>query len=93
VSWEHGVVAKALREGVLYRMPCEICGEIKVHAHHDDSSDPLAVKWLCPTHHRQLHARLTQRRKMTGKVTVTLRLYQETKDLLQEQLLKREHHL
>lgn len=37
------------------RKPCEVCGEIKVEAHHDDYSKPLEVKWLCIKHHKELH--------------------------------------
>jgi hypothetical protein len=48
-------VYNALRRGRLAKQPCEVCGGIKVHAHHDDYSNPLAVRWLCPTHHMRLH--------------------------------------
>lgn len=39
----------------LIRQPCEICGETKVHAHHDDYSKPLDVRWLCVKHHTLHH--------------------------------------
>lgn len=40
----------------LERMPCEKCGSSDtVHAHHDDYSKPLDVRWLCPQHHREWH--------------------------------------
>jgi ribosomal protein S27AE len=45
----------AITQGKLKRMPCEVCGELKVHAHHDDYSMPLNVRWLCRKHHRELH--------------------------------------
>ena len=35
---------------------CEICGNPKVDAHHDDYSRPRDVRWLCRAHHRQHHA-------------------------------------
>ena len=40
----------------LERMPCEICGDSIVEAHHDDYSKPLEVRWLCQSHHKQWHA-------------------------------------
>lgn len=48
----------AVAIGKLERQPCEVCGATKVQAHHDDYSEPLAVRWLCPTHHHQHHAAL-----------------------------------
>lgn len=47
--------AQAIYSGKLVRQPCEVCGAVKVDAHHDDYSKPLDVRWLCPEHHRQLH--------------------------------------
>lgn len=52
-------VHRALRTGRLTRQPCEVCGAEKVHAHHDDYSRPLEVRWLCPAHHREIHAKAT----------------------------------
>ena len=50
------IVNNAIRDGKLFAEPCEICGVIdKVHAHHDDYSKPLNVRWLCPLHHAQWH--------------------------------------
>lgn len=48
-------VGNALRSGKLVKQPCEVCGEIKVHGHHDDYSKPLDVRWLCTTHHAAWH--------------------------------------
>lgn len=47
-------VANAVRAGKLKRLPCEKCGDPKVQAHHSDYRYPLAVRWLCFKHHRQL---------------------------------------
>ena len=62
------IVAKAVKDGSLLRQPCEVCGASKkVHAHHDDYGKPLAVRWLCPSHHHEAHGRTagtTQRRKV-----------------------------
>jgi ribosomal protein S27AE len=41
--------------GRLIRQPCEVCGEKKVEAHHDDYDKPLDVRWLCPAHHAETH--------------------------------------
>lgn len=49
-------VSKAVKTGKLTRLPCEVCGASKTEAHHDDYSQPLNVRWLCPSHHREHHA-------------------------------------
>jgi hypothetical protein len=36
-------------------MPCEVCKETNVDAHHDDYNKPLDVRWLCKKHHREHH--------------------------------------
>lgn len=36
---------------------CEVCGAPRAHAHHDDYSLPLDVRWLCPIHHAEVHKR------------------------------------
>ena len=48
-------VANALRDGKLQKLPCLLCGELDVEAHHPDYSAPLLVVWLCVLHHRELH--------------------------------------
>lgn len=49
-------VANAIRDGKLIPRPCEVCGtEEFVHAHHEDYSKPLEVKWLCGIHHKARH--------------------------------------
>jgi len=42
--------AQYLTKGV-----CEVCGCKEVHAHHDDYSKPLDVRWLCSPHHIEWH--------------------------------------
>lgn len=49
------LVHLAVRDGKLAKQPCEICGNTKVDAHHDDYEHPLNVRWLCRKHHRMLH--------------------------------------
>jgi hypothetical protein len=44
----------AIQRGILIRLPCEKCGQ-PAEAHHDDYSRPMDVRWLCRTHHAELH--------------------------------------
>jgi len=50
-----GKVKTAIAKGILVRGWCEVCGKRPVHAHHDDYSKPLEVRWLCQYHHQQEH--------------------------------------
>lgn len=52
-----GAVNNAIRDGRLERKPCEVCGCERVEAHHDDYSKPLEVRWLCRTHHLEVHGK------------------------------------
>lgn len=47
-------VSNAIRDGRLGRGQCEICCDW-AHAHHEDYSKPLEVRWLCPKHHSEEH--------------------------------------
>lgn len=57
------LVAKAIKRGKLIPRPCEVCGfegrcrdgRNKIHAHHDDYSKPLEVRWLCKACHHKEH--------------------------------------
>lgn len=52
----HKEICNALRRGALTRGPCEVCGTTeKIQAHHDDYTKPYAIRWLCRTHHVELH--------------------------------------
>lgn len=51
------IVQQAIRSGKIERQPCLICGE-KAHAHHDNYSKPLDIKWLCSKHHAEEHRNL-----------------------------------
>lgn len=48
---------RAIANGTLVKQPCEVCGALKVEAHHDDYSKPLDVRWLCRIHHIEHHNR------------------------------------
>lgn len=51
-----GAVNNAVKNGLLIKQPCEVCGSTGlVHGHHDDYSKPLDVRWLCPKHHAEWH--------------------------------------
>ena len=50
-----GAVRLALEKGLLKRKCCEVCGEVWVHAHHDDYEKLIDVRWFCPHHHREWH--------------------------------------
>ena len=53
-------VHNAVKRGKLTRKPCEVCGDSRTDAHHDDYSKPLAVRWLCRMHHRQHHVTMAE---------------------------------
>lgn len=46
---------EAMRHGVLFRKPCDDCGNVKSEAHHPDYSKPLEVDWLCRRCHMKRH--------------------------------------
>lgn len=51
-------VGNAIRDGKLAKgEACEVPGCVRtdVHAHHEDYSKPLEVRWLCPLHHHRHH--------------------------------------
>lgn len=49
------MVRNAIRTGKLNKQPCEVCGDAKAEAHHDDYNRPLEVRWLCKKHHSEWH--------------------------------------
>lgn len=55
----HKIVKIAIKNGLLTRQPCEVCGSIENNrAHHDDYYKPLNVRWFCEKHHREYHNKL-----------------------------------
>jgi len=50
-------VGNAIKAGKLTKEPCQVCGELKVEAHHDSylPKDKLNVMWLCKEHHKLRH--------------------------------------
>ncbi len=53
----HRKVNYELRKGSILKKPCEVCGAVKVVAHHDDYDRPLEIRWLCQAHHTQWHTK------------------------------------
>ena len=54
----HNAVARAIRNGNLFRLPCIRCKAEKSIAHHEDYDKPLEVMWLCQPCHKQRHKEL-----------------------------------
>ena len=60
----HQAVSRAIARGSIIRpRKCDECGaesdgtrRTQIHAHHDDYSRPLDVRWLCPSCHVKRHA-------------------------------------
>ena len=48
------VTRRAIAEGKLVKLPCQVCGGDS-EAHHPDYSKPLDVVWLCASHHKEIH--------------------------------------
>ena len=44
-----------VKKGEIIILLCQICGELKVEAHHDNYNKPTNVMWLCVKHHKELH--------------------------------------
>lgn len=48
--------------------PCEICGKTDgIEKHHEDYNNPLNVRFLCKTHHRDIH-KIIRKIKKRGKL-------------------------
>lgn len=46
---------RAVARGEVKKQNCEICDSPSTGGHHDDYSQPLKVRWLCPLHHSKAH--------------------------------------
>ncbi|WNL63467.1 hypothetical protein [Citrobacter phage Tr1] len=51
----HIKTGNAIRDGVLIKDCCEVCGSSDAVAHHCDYDKPLEITWLCPLHHTAWH--------------------------------------
>jgi len=67
--WAHRKLNNALISGKIKRGPCDVCCSSKdIHAHHPDYDYPLEVRWMCRSHHRQLHTILKKDEKMVEEI-------------------------
>lgn len=58
-SKAHRAVAEAVKAGTLTPGSCSFCGTAQsVVGHHSNYAHPLAVEWICKSHHALLHASL-----------------------------------
>jgi hypothetical protein len=74
----HEAVRVALREGLLQRAPCEVCGTTEdMCAHHDDYDKPLDVRWFCREHHSELHGWTAERVKYEDESRALMRTIDE----------------
>jgi hypothetical protein len=53
--WARKATHSAINRGILVRQPCEVCGNERSDAHHEDYHQPLRVRWLCRQHHMGTH--------------------------------------
>ncbi len=53
----HNALNHSIERGETKRLPCETCGNVRSHAHHEDYLKPLEVTWLCYFHHKQKHTK------------------------------------
>jgi len=58
------ILANAIRQGKVTRLPCEVCQSKQTVGHHSNYAKPLQVHWLCHAHHQAIH-RVTDRAPRT----------------------------
>lgn len=54
-GYAHQFVRTALKNGILEKQCCEVCGNEEAEAHHDNYNEPLNVRWLCKECHDEWH--------------------------------------
>lgn len=50
----YNMVTRAIKNGTLKRLPCEVCSDPNSQAHYEDYFRPLDVRWFCFRHHREV---------------------------------------
>jgi hypothetical protein len=66
-------VQKAVKDGVLQREPCKVCGAKRTVGHHArgyEGAAALDVDWLCAQHHAVAHARFYEGGEVVHQATV-----------------------
>lgn len=53
-----GLTKSAIKQGIIPKQPCEVCGSKFSEVHHITYDSPYQIKWLCKTHHHEEHNRL-----------------------------------
>ncbi len=53
-----------IQRGLLIPYPCDVCGNKKAEAHHDDYRQPYCIRWLCFEHHREFHKEQNLKKKL-----------------------------
>jgi hypothetical protein len=56
---------RAVTTGIIKKLPCSLCGDIKSEAHHPNYQKPLSVTWLCDFHHKEEHKRLRELKRLS----------------------------
>lgn len=51
----HILTGNAIRDGLIHKGCCEVCGVQDVVAHHKDYDKPFEITWLCSKHHEAWH--------------------------------------
>ena len=51
----NGKLNRVVKRGLIIKLPCNVCKDVKTVAHHDDYNKPLDVIWLCEIHHKERH--------------------------------------
>ena len=53
-----------IERGIVQRGLCETCNSPDTQAHHEDYSQPLAVRWFCRAHHLQHEGKVVRKSKI-----------------------------
>lgn len=70
----HQLCSQARASGEIVAEPCAVCGTTQeVIMHHEDYDKPLAVTWLCRTHHYRRHAEIRSSRRPPPVPRVAMR--------------------